>query len=238
MKDLIIYSDEDLVVVNKKAGVLSIPDGYAQGRENLRDILTVQFKEIFVVHRIDAETSGVMVFAKNEAAHRALSMQFERHEVLKVYHALLEGRLSASAGSIDFSIAAHPSKHGVMQVNNEEGKESLTEYSVLQQFKNYTYVEARPKTGRTHQIRVHFAALGFPLAVDHLYGSGRALLLSAIKKNFKAKEGETERPLLARLGLHASSIEFKHPSTGEEVKFEAKLPKDLAAAVKQLSRVR
>lgn len=228
----IIYEDDDLLVVNKPAGLLSIPDRYVPDKPNLQDMLKKQYGEIWVVHRLDRETSGLICFGKTEAAHKSLSRQFEERSVQKIYHALVDGNPSKTEGQIDRPIAS--GSKGKMLVARQ-GKAALTLYKVLQQFKHFSWVEIDIKTGRTHQIRVHFQAIGHPLLVDSLYGRRNAFFLSEIKgKKYRLGKEREERPLLSRVSLHASALRLQHPRSQEALKFEAPLPKDLNACLKQL----
>jgi 23S rRNA pseudouridine955/2504/2580 synthase/23S rRNA pseudouridine1911/1915/1917 synthase len=233
----IIYEDEDLVVVNKPPFLLTIPDRFHPEKPNLYHQLGERYGKIFTVHRLDRETSGILVFAKTDAAHRDLSYQFQQHSVQKIYYALLEGAMHQDEGIIDKPLAEHPSEPGKMIVA-QRGKPSVTHYKVVERFKNYTLVEADIKTGRMHQIRVHFQSLGYPLAIDSLYGRKTEFLLSDVKqaKYRMGKFQEEERPLMSRTTLHAGRLTFVHPGSGQTVTFEAELPKDFGAVVKQLQK--
>ncbi len=232
----IIYEDEDFIVLNKPAGVLTIPDRFSKSLPNLYGILTEKYGRIFVVHRLDKETSGVICFAKNEEAHSDLSEKFEEHDVNKVYLALITGHLRNKEGRIDIPLSENPKIPGTMRVDYDAGKRSITEYKVLEEFENYSLVEVRPLTGRMHQIRVHFKAIGHPLAIDSVYGNKNEIFLSEIKKKYKAKEDEPEKPLMSRLTLHALKLGFFHFRKKEYIEFEAKLPRDFESLLKQLRK--
>lgn len=236
MKPDIIYEDEHLIVVNKQAGLLSIPDRTGS-KESLLGLLERQYGKIFIVHRLDRETSGILCFARNEAAHRHLSLQFEHHTSDKYYLALVDGVLHHDEGEIDKPIGEHPTISGKMAVVHS-GKPSLTFYRVLERFKRFSLAEILIKTGRTHQIRVHFQSIGYPLAVDALYGRRAAFYLSEIKgKSYKSgKYTEEERPMMERTSLHSSRLRLDHPVTGERMEFKAELPKDFAAILNQLRK--
>lgn len=232
----IIYEDESIVVVNKAAGVLSIPDRYHPEKFNLLAQLNRQYGKVFVVHRLDKETSGILVFAKTETAHKNLSQQFENRTVSKSYFAIVDGELPEDAGTIEKPLAPHQ-HHPKRMVVSANGKPSLTRYQVLERFRSYTAVETQILTGRTHQIRVHFQSIGHPLAVDSVYGKRTELFLSEFKrKNFTLGKGKEERPLIKRSTLHARKLSFAHPASGKEVEFEAPLPKDLRATMNQLKK--
>ena len=230
----IIYEDGFLVIANKTAGLLSIPDRYQPEKINLQHLLKQQFGEIWTVHRLDKDTSGLICFARNEEAHKTLSQQFEKRQVQKIYHALVDGNLKEDKGTIDQPIGK--GQGNKMQIT-KTGKAALTLYQVEQRYKHFNWVAVEIKTGRTHQIRVHFQAIGHPLAVDTLYGQRDALFLSEIKtKAYRLGKNKEERPLLSRLSLHASSLSLAHPETGKPVQFTAPLPKDLRAALNQLNK--
>lgn len=231
-----IYEDEHLIVANKPAGLLSIPDRFGN-KDSLLAALERQYGKVFIVHRLDRETSGIICFARNEAAHRHLSLQFERHTADKFYLALLDGVLHHDEGEIDKPIGEHPTISGKMAIVNS-GKPSLTFYRVLERFKRFTLAEALIKTGRTHQIRIHFQSIGYPLAVDALYGRRAAFYLSEIKgKAYKSgKYGDEERPLMDRTSLHSSRLRLEHPVTNIRMEFKAELPKDFTAVLNQLRK--
>ncbi|MBP6827239.1 MAG: RluA family pseudouridine synthase [Saprospiraceae bacterium] len=232
----LLYEDECLIVVGKPAGLLTIPDRMGN-KDSLLGMLEKKYGKVFVVHRLDRETSGVLCFARTEQAHRHLSMQFERHTTDKFYFALIDGVLHHEEGEIDKPIGEHPTAAGKMIVTNS-GKPSLTFYRVAERFKRYTLAEVLIKTGRTHQIRVHFQSIGYSLAVDALYGRRAAFYLSEIKgKSYKSgKHSEEERPLMERTSLHAARLRLDHPVTGERMEFIAELPKDFAAMLSQLRK--
>jgi 23S rRNA pseudouridine1911/1915/1917 synthase len=230
----IVLETEDLVAINKPAGLLTIPD--RMGKDiSLKVILKERYGDIFTVHRLDKDTSGLVVFAKNEAMHKHLSQQFEARETRKIYNGLVLGKPLQSSGVINEPIAEHPVKKGVMTVHRK-GKESITEYEVLESFRLFSWMQFRILTGRTHQIRVHMKHLGHPIVCDELYGDGKPVYMSQLKHHYKlSKEELEERPLLNRLALHASQLTFKDME-GEEISLEAPLPKDLRALLNQLSK--
>ena len=231
----IIDENENWVALNKPSGLLSIPD--REGKDiSLKQLLKVKYGEIFTVHRLDKDTSGLIIFAKNEFTHKQLSIQFEERQTKKIYHGLVIGSPANKSGSIDAPIAEHPAKNGSMIIHRK-GKESLTDYEVLEDFGIYSWVRFRIHTGRTHQIRVHTKEIGHPVVCDPLYGDGKPLLLSSLKhKKFKLSKNELEeRPLLNRLALHASTLVFKTPESGE-LELDAILAKDLSATLNQLNK--
>ena len=232
----ILSEDDDYIFINKSAGMLTLPDRFDNSIPSLYHILKVHYGDIFIVHRIDKQTSGVIAFAKNADAHKELNQQFESHQVKKTYWALVQGTLKNDNGEIDLAIGESSSKAGTMKIDTANGKKSVTEYRVIERFINYTLVEVEPLSGRTHQIRVHFKAIGHPLAVDELYGNANGIKLSAIKKNYKIKGGDVEKPLISRLTLHAKSLSFHHFRSRQAVTVEAPLPKDFDRTVKQLRK--
>ena len=234
LSDWIIYEDENLIALNKPSGLLSIPD--REGKDiSLKKLLIEKYGNIFTVHRLDKDTSGLIVFAKNEVAHKHLSQQFEERQTEKIYLGLVLGSLTEKKGTIDAPIAEHPGKKGLMTVFRK-GKESVTDYEVLEDFKIFSWIQFQIYTGRTHQIRVHAKHIGHPVVCDELYGDGKPILLSSLKHKFKLSKNELEeRPILSRLALHALSLQFAN-TKGEILKLEAPLPKDLRALLQQLRK--
>lgn len=232
----ILYEDAELVVLNKAAGVVVHPAAGHQEHTLVNALLhhcAGQLSGIGgvarpgIVHRLDKETSGCLVVAKNDAAHLALSGQFQQREVEKTYHALLCGRLPADHGEIQAPIARHPRERKRMAVVAEgAGRASWTSYRVLERLRGATYVEARLHTGRTHQVRVHFQHLGCPLAGDLTYGNRQNARLTAAT-GYAAP----------RLMLHAWRLSFTHPATGLKLHFEAPLPPVFPEALKCLGPV-
>lgn len=230
----ILFEDPDLLVVNKPSGITVIPDRIHTDRETVQSLLEKKFGKLFVVHRIDRGTSGVLCFARNEAAHRNLSLQFQNHTVRKIYKAIVQGRMPEPVGSIDAPIAENRSRPGTMLIS-KSGKEALSLYKVEEEFRHATLLDVEIKTGRTHQIRVHMAHIGHPLLVDELYGNSPAFYFSTIKKGYK-HTGDEEHPTIARLTLHASRLTLIHPSKNEEITFNAPLPKDMETVLKLLRK--
>lgn len=228
----ILFEDDDLLVANKPPGYTVIPDRFGK-YQSLQKILEKTYGKLFIVHRIDRETSGVICFAKNEVAHRTMSMQFQNHEVEKFYYAIVKGHLPFQEGVIESPIIENPARPGTMMVT-KRGKETITICRVEEEFKHVTLVKAQIKTGRTHQIRVHLAALGNPLLVDEIYANSPDFQISQYIRNYKASDND--RPTISRLTLHASTLRFKHPSTGSTVEVIAPFPKDLETLVKLLRK--
>jgi 23S rRNA pseudouridine1911/1915/1917 synthase len=217
----VVYEDSDLIVVDKPAGLLVHPAAGHRSGTLVNAILArcPDLGEINgtirpgIVHRLDKDTSGLMMVAKNNAAQMSLSRQIKQRSIKKGYLALVRGHLSPQRGAIEAPIGRHPKDRKRMAVVSG-GREARTEYRVIKYFDDYTLVEAMPETGRTHQIRVHFSAIGHPIFGDHIYG----------KKS----------PLLGRQFLHAHRLGFRLPSSGKYVEFRAELPIDLEEVLKQL----
>jgi 23S rRNA pseudouridine1911/1915/1917 synthase len=231
-----LYEDDDMLIVNKPAGMLVIPDRFNTDAPSLNKLLEAKYgQQIWVVHRLDRDTSGVICFAKNETSHKYLSALFQEHKVGKYYIGLVNGRVIPEEGRIEKAIVEHPATKGKM-ITAKKGKASITDYKVLQQWPLYSLVEFQIHTGRTHQIRVHTQSIGHSIVCDELYGDGKPFFLSSIKKKYKLSDrNEAERPLLGRLALHSHVLELKKKD-GTEVRVEAPLPKDIAACVKQLEK--
>jgi 23S rRNA pseudouridine955/2504/2580 synthase/23S rRNA pseudouridine1911/1915/1917 synthase len=230
----IVTSNDHFIVVNKPAGLLSIPD--REGSDiSLRKLLQEKYGQIFTVHRLDRDTSGIIVFAKDEQTHRFLSMAFEERQVEKYYLGIVIGKLSEKQKTIDAPIIEHPVKKGVMTIN-KKGKPAVTDYEVVEEFGKYSLLKFRIHTGRTHQIRVHMQQVGHPIACDDIYGDGLPVLVSSFKHRFKlSKNEESERPILSRLALHAACLRFT-AEDGTLHNFEALLPKDMWALLQQLKK--
>lgn len=232
----VLHEDDHLVAVNKPAGVTSAHDAARPDEPDLRALLEARFGRLWLVHRLDRDTSGVIVFARNEAAHRALSEQFEGRDVMKIYHALLVGNPAWTERTADAPLLVDGDRRHRTVVDAVRGKPSVTHFRVLQRLKRYALVEAIPETGRTHQIRVHAALLGHPIAADDLYGDGKPIFLSQLKRDYRANSAE-EIPLIGRTALHARRLKLMHPVTGEPLDLFAPYAKDFNAAVRQLEKL-
>lgn len=230
----IIFENDSFIAINKPAGLLSIPDR-EQTQTSLKDILLVKYGSIFTVHRLDKDTSGIILFAKTEMAHKYFSQLFEERKIEKYYLGLVHGSPVEKKGTIDAPISEHPVQKGLMVVHRK-GKPSVTDYEVMEDLKIFSLVQFQLYTGRTHQIRVHCKNLGHPLACDELYGDGKPILLSSIKKKFKlSKHDEEERPMLNRLALHSWRLKFTDAG-GNTIDLQAELPKDIRALLQQLKK--
>jgi len=235
LHESIVFENDDFVAINKPAGLLSIPDR-TQSETSLKDILISKYGTIFTVHRIDRDTSGLIVFAKNEAAHKFLSLAFEERRVEKYYQGIVHGSPAQKSGTIDAPISEHPLHKGLMTIHRS-GKASVTDYEVIEDHKSFSLLQFQLHTGRTHQIRVHCKNMGHPLACDELYGDGKPVLLSALKKKFRlSKHDDEERPMLNRLALHSFCLKFTD-AHGNAFNLTAELPKDMRALLQQLKKI-
>jgi RluA family pseudouridine synthase len=211
----IIYKDEDIVIINKPAGLSVLPEGWDKDAIYLVKILEEEFEKIWVVHRIDKVTSGIIIFALTAEAHRSLNIQFEKHQVEKTYHAILNGVPKWDEKTTKFPLRVNVGhKHRTM-VDDKNGVRSETRFKILKRYQASALVEAMPMTGRTHQIRVHAYGLGYPLLGDILYSA-------------------PETNIISRPALHAYSLKFTHPETNEAMSFQAEYPSDFKTAVKML----
>ncbi len=231
----VLQEDDWVLVLSKPSGLLVIPDRYDRAKEHLQGLLTANGMAVWIVHRLDRETSGVIVVARTAEVHAELNRQFEEREVRKQYLAVCRGASEKEHATIDLPLAPHKHVEGRMVVDRKNGKESVTEVRIAERFDGFVAVEAHPKTGRTHQIRVHLAEVGLPLIADPIYGDGEPFFLSQVKRSYREGD-ETEKPLLSRTALHAQSITFRHPHTASDLTVEAPLPKDLRSVLQTLRK--
>lgn len=230
----IIFENDDFVAVDKRSGMLTIPDR-EQTEKSLKEYLIDKYGSIYVVHRLDKDTSGLVVFAKHDVAHKFLCKIFEERRVEKFYLGVVIGEPLEKKGMIDAPITDHLTRKGIMTVHRS-GKESQTGYEVLDANPQYSLLSFQLFTGRTHQIRVHSKEIGHPLACDPLYGDGKPVLLSSIKKNYKlGKHDEEERPMVNRLALHSYQLKFEDMH-GTKMELCAEAPKEFRALMQQLKR--
>lgn len=252
----LLHEDEEVLVVNKPAGVASEPERWAREKGSISGGLVQLVRERMpgdtrndalpfrprLLHRLDKDTSGALAVAKDLETERRLRSAFEAGTVGKTYLAVVEGEFPESVDGpelIEVPLESDARRSGRMRVAKKGGKPSCTEVELERRFRGYSLVRCRPRTGRTHQIRVHLAHRGFPLAVDPLYGRREELLLSSIKSGYKHKRGHAERPLIGRLTLHAWRLALPSSSPSEPaLEVEAPLPRDLAALLRQLEKVR
>lgn len=232
----VIYDDTALVAFDKPSGLLVMRDRWDRELTNLVDLVhDAGHVEWQNVHRIDRDTSGVILFAKSCDSLQHLTQQFEQHTIDKSYVALVSPTPKSRTGTIDAPLADDPQRPGRMIVSHR-GAAARTDYEVLEEWRGrWAWLRLRPQTGRTHQLRVHLQTLGSPIVCDPFYGTGEPLLLSQFKRNYRPTRS-VEPPQLARLALHAESLSLQHPTTAESITITAPLPDDLAHALKQLRR--
>ena len=211
----IIHKDEDILVINKPADLPVLPDGWDKDAPYLVKMLEADFPKVWVVHRIDKSTSGIIIFALTAEAHRSLNIQFEKHLVEKNYHAILNGSPKWLDKITKFPLRANVGNKHRTVVDNRNGVRAETRFRILKQNQLSALAEAMPMTGRTHQIRVHAYALGYPLLGDILYSA-------------------PETDIISRAALHAYSLSFDHPTSNERLTFTAPYPTDFEKALKLL----
>jgi RluA family pseudouridine synthase len=243
----VLHEDEHVLAVDKPPHLACEPDRWDATRGHLLDSLDAQFAarevppSLRIVHRLDRDTSGVMLVAKTLEAERGLREAFEAQRVLKSYLALVEGEFSLADGaseSIDLPLGPDSKRSGRIAVKHD-GKPSCTEVSVEQRFRGFTLLRCRPLTGRTHQIRVHLAARGFPLVVDATYGRRKAFSLSEFKPGYRKKPGRAEPALIDRSSLHSAQVTFPTiEDSARTLTVDAPLPRDFVRVLKQLAKFR
>jgi 23S rRNA pseudouridine1911/1915/1917 synthase len=230
----ILYEDEAVIVIDKPPGMVVHP---AAGNYSGTLVNALQFHcrilsgiggvmRPGIVHRLDKGTSGLMVVAKSDEAHRHLSEQFNKRLVSKHYTALVHGNLREDEGIVDAPVGRHPVERKKMSTKSRRGKEALTRWKVLERFGAFTLLEAKIDTGRTHQIRVHLSSLGHPVVGDSVYGGSKRTVEAPVMRAALKK--------LSRQALHAGRLSFLHPVTGQEIMFESPLPEDMAVVIRFL----
>jgi RluA family pseudouridine synthase len=243
----VLFEDEHLIALDKPAGLLTSPDRDDPHRPNLMALLHAGIADakpwarernlgyLTNAHRLDFDTSGVILLAKNKPALVQLANLFGSEKPVKKYIALIRGEPPENNFEVDAKLAVHPTKPGLVRVDPKFGKKSKTKFQVIERFprRSYALLKCEALTCRTHQIRVHLRHAGFPVVGDELYG-GKKLWLSSIKPNYRLKPGREERPLISRAALHAESLELAHPVTNQLLTITAPWPKDLAVALKYL----
>jgi 23S rRNA pseudouridine955/2504/2580 synthase len=229
-KDLILLESDDYLIINKPPFVSTLED--RNTTQNILALAKGYDEEAQVCHRLDKETSGVLVIARNAEAYRHASLQFQNREVEKVYHAVCEGVHNFQ--SEEFTGPIRKLGNGRVCIDRRQGKESLTVANTMMAYRHYTLVECRPATGRMHQIRIHLSSAGAPISGDISYG-GHPFFLSHIKRKYNLEKGTEERPLIGRLALHAYAVRIKDLD-GEEIAVEAPYPKDFNVLLRQLDK--
>lgn len=230
-KDLIIFENDQYIAVNKPAGMASLHERISDGN-SLIELAQEFADDLHLCHRLDKETTGVLLLAKNIEAYSHASVGFERRSIKKTYHAITEGIHPFHETLVKLPL--HITRSGRSSVNHIKGKECITVFNTIESFKHYSLVEALPQTGRLHQIRIHLASQHAPIAGDLIYG-GSWPLLSKIKKKYSYNRTGEEQPLITRFALHARSLQFKDKK-GESIEITADYPKDFAVFLKQLRK--
>jgi len=235
----VIYTDDELLVVNKPSGISVSKD--RTGAPELIDILAEQLGSelpgrLRLVHRLDKDTSGVMIFAKRKKAQRKFSCYFERRLVKKTYLAIVTGPISSREGTISARVARNSRNPVLWCVDEKRGKEAMTKWKLLADFGVAALLAVYPLTGRTHQIRVHLPSVGLRLAIDPWYGPRRQLFLSDFKADYQLGKGQTEKPLIDRLTLHSYQLELPDAQPDFPEAFVACLDKKFAATIKMLTK--
>ena len=231
----ILFEDEHLIAVNKSADLLSIPDTFYADGANVKTEIEQKKGKLYVNHRLDRETTGVLLFSKTLESHQAMNALLQSKQAHKTYWALVDGN-APKEGKVDLPIMIINDGRKA-KIHEKQGKEALTCFKTLESFGLFSLVELNIQTGRLHQIRIHMKHIGHALMIDKLYGQREAFYLSDFKYKYRHKSFKEERPLMSRLSLHAKSLSFVHPFTNEEVGIEAPLPKDFRASINQLRKL-
>ena len=243
----VLYEDDHLLALNKPALLLTSPDRYDPNRPNLMKLLHAGIATqadwakargltyLANAHRLDFETSGAILLAKDKPTLIHLANAFGNAKISKEYIALCHSSPTYEEFELQAPLGPHPVKLNLMRVDKKMGKPAETRFVVQERFQRYCLLQCFPRTGRTHQIRVHLAHLDHPIVGDSLYG-GKPLFLSSLKRDYQFKKNEPERALISRCALHAQGLEFEHPNGNERVKIVAPLPKDLTVAAKYLRK--
>lgn len=229
--DLIIFQNDDFLVINKPAGIASLDDRQSPGLSIL-GLAKGHNEALQLCHRLDKETSGVLILAKNQDAYRHVAMQLEHRELSKIYHAVVDGMHDLSQEVVDAPLIIMG--NGIVRVDRNKGKKSKSIFTTLKAYRSHSLIECKIETGRMHQIRVHLASLGLNIVDDTLYG-GKPIFLSSLKKKFNMKKNEDEQRLMKRIALHAYKVEFVDIQ-GDTIKVVAEYPKDFAVLLRQLEK--
>jgi tRNA pseudouridine32 synthase / 23S rRNA pseudouridine746 synthase len=225
----VLFSDDAILVVNKPAGLATLPDGYNPTLPHTKSVLEEQYGPLWIVHRLDKDTSGVLVLARSAAAHRSLNTQFEHRQISKVYHALVYGNPSWQENTVSLPLRANGDRQHRTVVDMQNGKPSVTHLTILERFCDYCLLQAIPETGRTHQIRAHLSVIGLYIIGDKLY----ARRVEHQEKD-KAEQTEPSVGFGITMALHAQSLELIHPFTGQRLKFTAPYSPELVVLLGRL----
>jgi len=231
IKDIILYEDDRIIVFNKPAGITSEQDN-SHGSISLLDMGKKYCPEAMLCHRLDKDTSGVILAAKSEEDYRMFSIMFQKREIHKEYHAIIQGVRKFENFMINLPLTKKGTSRAV--IDKRGGKRAETIVDSLEHFKHYTLVRAQPISGRFHQIRAHLTAVGCPLAGDVLYG-GKPFFLSQVKRKYNPNTDEEEVPIMGRTALHSYSLKFEYPE-GKEFLVNAPCPKDFGTMLKMLRK--
>lgn len=228
IEDIILFEDEDFFLVSKPPFLSTLEDRHEP--VNLLALARDYHTQAQVCHRLDKDTSGVLAIAKHPEAYRHMSIQFEKRQVTKTYHAVVDGIHNFQRTLVDEPILKMDD--GVVRISRRDGKSAQTYFTSLQSYRLHTLVECQPVTGRMHQIRIHLTTLDAPITGDEVYG-GKPFFLSSVKRGFNLKKATEEQPIMKRMALHARALTFRNMKD-EEQTVEAPYPKDLQALVRQL----
>ncbi len=232
----ILFENDDFLAINKPPGLLSVQDRFNESLHHVGALVRRIDPNYLLAHRLDKDTSGVMLVAKSSDSQRLLQRQFDERTITKEYAALVMGVPQHKAGIIDQPILPHEYMKNKMTIH-KKGKSSVTYWQVEEDFERYTLLRLKPKTGRTHQIRVHLAHLGHSIVADPVYGNGKPFYLSSIKRYMNKRSDEVERPLISRTALHAEKITFIGMNK-ERISVSCPFPKDFKATINQLRKNR
>lgn len=245
----VLYEDEHVIVLNKPAGCTVVRERRSEicpfqagvlahlraSPQSAAAAMRARYRPR-AVHRLDRDTTGSVAFAKSREGELSLAQQFQERTVRKEYLAIVCGEPAEDRGEIDAAISEKDGEIERMAVGERGGKQSLTQYEVVERFHGYALVRAEPKTGRRHQIRLHLAHIGHPVLADRLYGGGSELMLSSLKRRYRLAEGKREKPLISRPALHAAALTFLPVGSVEMRRVEAPLPRDMEVALKMLRK--
>jgi RluA family pseudouridine synthase len=233
----IIWRDEDLLVINKPAGLLSLPDGYNPALPHIKGVLSPEYGPLWIVHRLDRQTSGVMMVARNAHAHRQLNIQFQEHQVRKIYHAVVLGFPQWEQKIVNLPLRVDGDRQHRTVIDNIKGATAATKMRLIERFDSCCLIEASPETGRRHQIRAHLAAIGLPIMGDELYGKSQQVRLNQANNSSGVNQRSTQLAM-PRLALHAWSIELTHPGSLQLLLFRAPYPIDIINLLDQIKEPR
>lgn len=232
LKDITIYEDEHIIAINKPPFIASLHERFDSLAPSVIEMCRSVNEDYSLCHRLDRETSGVMLIAKDNETYRHLAIQFEKRLVKKTYHAIVQAAVNLE--NLEVNLPLYTDSKRKVQISSKKGKPSSTIFNTIETFKHFSLLACEPLTGRLHQIRVHAASQNLPLVCDELYG-GKVPDMGLIKRKVKYNEGEAGKPLMNRVALHAFSIQF-HDAEGKEVYIEAPYPKDFEVFLKLLHK--